>query len=263
MEVDIKIILENESLKKEFAYRNLNLSDVFYYTPDDLERENAVLKNLLDWVRKYSECKSRKIMESEGYEFPPIEPDFDPDNDWYIFERWINGLPVRMQYKDKLPKSFVVKNPNEIGDEEICLELQKLIDAFEEAGSCISLNEGVPARLVYEFLLETMGDESEFLISGGWTIDGCTGSCPDCFQRPWCDGGGRNCWNEDIEAGEMFLIDPVKKYVSASPISLKILQLNQAEEDKKFKKFQDENNNIKNPYESRADFLNNDDDLPF
>ena len=40
---DIDILLKNQSLKVEFALRNLDLNEVFWYTPDDLGRENREL----------------------------------------------------------------------------------------------------------------------------------------------------------------------------------------------------------------------------
>ncbi len=262
MAVDINGFLENKSLKKEFEIRNLDLSQILCPSPDDLELENIQLRHLLDWVQKYSECHDRKKMEAEGYEFPPIAPCISPENDWYIFERWMNGLPVHSKYKGLLPKNIVIKSPEELNDEEIHVELQKLTNAFEESGNSIGLNEGIPARLVYTDLLETLREENELLIVGCWTLDGCSGYCPDCFQRPWCEQGGKSCWPEDIEAGEMFLFDSVKKYVSASPVSLQILQKCQAEEDKKFKDFEmnQNNNNISTALNS---FDSNDDDIPF
>lgn len=81
MDENFNLILENESLRKEFSLRNLNLAEVFSASPDDLERENNVLKNLLNWVQEYSECRDRKKMEAEGFEFPPIDPCISPEND--------------------------------------------------------------------------------------------------------------------------------------------------------------------------------------
>lgn len=262
MSESVDELLENKSLKKEFEIRTLDLSQVFTPTADDLERENILLKHLLDWVQKYSECKDRKKMEAEGYEFPPIDPCIEPENDWYIFERWMNGLPVRLKLKEQLPQKFVLKRIDVLNDEEILIELQKLLEALEVAGNSIELNDGIPARLVYNYLLETLEEENEFFIDGGWTHDGCTGYCPDCFQRPWCKSGSQLCWSEDKEAGKMFLIDSAKKYVSASPVSLLILQKCQAEEDKKFKDFEVNQNS-----DDISTDLNSsdpdDDDIPF
>ncbi len=262
MSENIEKLLENKSLKKEFEILNLDLSQVFTPTADDLERENILLKHLLDWVQKYSECHDRKKMEAEGYEFPPIDPYISPENDWYLFERWMNGLPVRSKLKEQLPQKFVLKKTEELSDEEILIELQKLSEAMEVAGNSIGFNDGIPARLVYNYLLETLEEENEFFIDGGWVNDGCTGYCPDCFQRPWCKSGGQLCWSEDKETGKMFLIDSVKKYVSASPVSLLILQKRQAEEDKKFKDFEmNQNNNDISTNLNSSD--SDDDDIPF
>lgn len=45
---NLDAVLENQSLKFEFALRHLELSQVFFDTPDDLERENRQLRQLLD-----------------------------------------------------------------------------------------------------------------------------------------------------------------------------------------------------------------------
>ena len=262
MAEDINEFCENKSLKKELEIRNLDLSQIFCPSPDDLELENRQLRHLLDWVQKYSECHDREKMEAEGYKFPPIDPCITPENDWYLFERWMNGLPVRSKLKEQLPQKFVLKKTEELSDEEILIELEKLSEALEGAGNSIGLNDGIPARLVYNYLLETLEEENEFFIDGGWTHDGCTGYCPDCFQRPWCKSGGQLCWSEDIEAGEMLLIDSLKKYVSASPVSLQILQKCQAEKDKKFNDFEMNKNNSDISTDLNS-FDSNDDKIPF
>jgi len=268
MNENIDQLLENESLKKEFALHNLDLSQIFTPTPGELEYENRRLKHLLDWVEKYNELGNRKKMEIEGYEFPPVG-NISPDNDWYIFESWINGLPIRKKYKEKLPRKYVLKNPGDLDEEEIIHEAQKLVEALEELGTSITLNDGVPARLVYMYLLETLDEENEMLIEGGWTLDGCSGYCPGCFQRPWCEQGGSSYWTEDEEAGKMFLIDSVKKYVSSSSVSLKILQKLQAEEDEKFKKseaeqnFEIDKNNIDVSLYVKSFGFDDDDEIPF
>lgn len=146
----------------------------------------------------------------------------------------MNGLVVCATYKDLLPRNYVIKNSEELGDEEIIVELTKLADALEGLGCPIKLKEGIPSKLVYSYLLESLEEENDLLIDGGWTLDGCTGYCPDCFQRPWCEQGCKSCGPEDEEAGKMFLCCTLKEYVSASPVSLQILQKAQAEGDEIF-----------------------------
>jgi hypothetical protein len=224
MSTNIDILLENQTLKSEFAIRDLDLSQVFELTPEDLERENSVLSDLLEWVQRYTECKNRKIMEAEGYEFPPIEPAISPDEDWYHFECWMQGRPLRKKLKDQIYPKYNPKNPEELTDKEICTEWQKLIDLLSEIHITVEFQEEVPIRLKYMYLLKSLDEEYEIINTGFWHLDGCSGYCPDCFQRPWCEYGCQSYWTEDEKEGKMFLINSVKQYVSASPVSLKILK---------------------------------------
>ncbi len=43
---------------------------------------------------------------------------------------------------------------------------------------------------------------------------------------PWCAAGGEIVWQEDEDAGEMYLIDEVREYVSPTRFSLAILRKN-------------------------------------
>lgn len=231
---NIDEFLENQSLKNEFTIRNLDLSQVFCPTPDDLQRENFLLHHLLDWVQKYTECRNRKRMEEAGYYFPPIEPGISPDDDWYRFERWLEGKPIRATLKDRLPPGFIPRPPDELTDDELSVELERLIEMLAEIHIAVENTNDVPPRLVYEYIMECLDDEFDIIAEGAWHLDGCSGYCPGCFQRPWCEVGSSSCWPEDEEAEKMFLIDSVKKYVSPSPGSLQILKKLQEEEDKKF-----------------------------
>lgn len=267
MSKNVGVLLENQSLKKEFEIRNLDLSQVFTFAPDDLEDENERLKYLLEWVQKYSELRSRKIMEKDGYEYPPISFCITPDNDWSIFEKWLKGIPIRTSIKKLLPPNFDLKRPDELNDEEVEIELKKLKEAIISTNFNIVLNDGIPSRLIYEYLLEMICDDYEMLVEGAWTLDGCTGGCPECFQRPWCEQGGKSCHKEDEEAGEMFLIESVKRFVSASPVSLKILQICREEEKDKFKEFEknskDQDEDLNDILYKPGSFNLDDDGIPY
>ena len=222
---NIDSLLENQSLKNEFSRRNLDLSQVWDTSPDDLELENRQLRHLLDWMEKYEACRSRSKMEKQGYDFPPISFCIDPDSDWLRFERWIAGKKIKGTLKEQLTSSYKPRQAEELTDEEICKELQRLNSFLEKRHFTVDyLDRGIPPRLVYEEMLKTLEDEFEQTAAGFWHLDGCTGYCPDCFQRPWCESGGELCWSEDEEAGFMVFPDYVKKYVSASPVSLEILR---------------------------------------
>lgn len=231
---NIDLLLENDSLKKEFAIRNLDPYQIFINDPDDIERENRFLKDILDWVNKYSECGGdRKRMEADGYEFPPVEPDYSPDNDWYLFEQWLKGKPLREKIKNRLSPFKTFKSPDQLDEDEIYNELKTLVNRLEEINIVVDFVDELPPRLAYLSLYEILDEEHEFIIEGCWHIDGCSGYCPECVRRPWCEFGNNSCWPEDEKAGTMFLVDAVKDYISPSPVSLQILRKGQTEQDKK------------------------------
>lgn len=241
---DLKPYQQNLRYKQAFLDLGLNLKEVFEFTPLDLDLENRRLENLLGFVQKYQHYGSQELMELEenAYCFPPIFPGISPESDWYRFEQWLIGDPVRKTITEQLPETFIIKDPDEIPESEIEVELKTLIQAVEQAGYGFSLNEGMPARLVYKMIREWIGEEFELSGKGGggWFFDGCSGYCPGCEQRPWCKTGLQACWSEDEEAGKMFLMEELKDYVSASPQSLAILQIYQAEKDASMAKYMEE-----------------------
>ena len=229
---NIDLILENQSLKNEFAIRNLDPEQVFFPSPNDLAWENRRLQSLLDWVDKYSELQSRKKMEADGYLYPPVEPDLSPDNDWFVFTRWIKGHRVRLSGLEQLAMPYTPKNPDQLSDKELLSELNQLYDIIDKSRIDVGLHEGIPPKLIYENLIEMLKEDFELMTEGFWVLDGCSGCCPDCFQRPWCQTGLESCWPEDEKAGKMVLPDSVKRYVSASPGSLELLKKCQEKKDR-------------------------------
>lgn len=240
---DIAPYKHNLALKQTFKQLGLDLTQVMEFSPFDLDMENLRLESLLDFVHRYQQYNSRETMELiEGdFLFPPIFPGISPDSDWFRFELWLQGEPVRKKLSDQLPKSFELKKPELLSEEEIALELEKLAKVLLKAGCSVNLHEGTPIRLQYDFLVETLDEIFELGAGGYWHLDGCDGYCPGCFQRLWCDVGDRSCWPEDEAAGKMSLIDALSPYVCASPQSLQILQKYQAEEDARHEQFEAEN----------------------
>lgn len=232
--------LKNQSLKAEFARRNLDLAQVWLPSPDDIELENRQLRALLDWVEAFEQYGgNRRKMEAKGYDFPPLSFDFGPDEDWLRFRRWLAGQTVRGKLKTRLSADFI-KDPDKLTDEQIIQEMERLEAELERLHCSVDLKAGLPPRLVYNHLLEVMAEDMDFLMTGCWHLDGCSGYCPDCFQRPWCKAGTSSCWQEDEEAGYMVFPDAAKRYVSPSSVSLAILRICQDEENAMSNKFQDE-----------------------
>ncbi len=235
-------ILENQTLKSEFKIRGLDLYEIWQPTPDDIVRENQELRYLLEFADKYRACRSRKKMEKMGYLFPPISFCIEPDSDWLRFRRWLQGKPIRKSLRQQLPISYKMKLPDSLSDEEIEPELRRLNRLLDEIGVTVDFIDELPPRLVYEYLWETLGEEFELMVGGGWHLDACSGYCPDCIRRPWCDSGGARDWEEDRTAGKIAFPATVLRFVSASPMSLVILCERGAEEQRQGEEFNKNNN---------------------
>lgn len=72
---------------------------------------------------------------------------------------------------------------------EINEAFKKLVLIFNEHGISYGVNENVPVEVSYRFLTEDyLLSESQDMPPGfGWTIDGCSGDCPGCFQADYCE----------------------------------------------------------------------------
>ena len=124
---------------------------------------------------------------------------------------------------------------SELSDDELEIEFNKIQDLLAATGFYFDWQDGVPARIVYEAILESL--EEEDMGGEGWHNDGCSGYCPGCVQRPWCDTGQESCWTEDEKAGKMHLPEALNDFVSASPISLDLLREEQKIKDEKWEAF--------------------------
>ena len=148
-------------------------------------------------------------------------------------------------------------------DDELSSELQRLIGLLRKNRFSVEFFNEIPPRLVYEYLIDAMNDEYDIIEEGFWHLDGCSGYCPGCFQRPWCEWGCNSCWTEDENAGEMYIIESVRRFVSPSAISLEVLKKLQAEEDKNFDEFKKSQSDICIPLDPIPFDFDPDDNLPF
>jgi len=241
---DLVPLQKNLSLRRIFSNRGLELEAVMEFTPHDLDLENRRLQSLAEFIIQYDRYGSKEAMEAiKGtWVFPPIFPSISPESDWLRFDLWLQGEPVMKKLAEMLSDMTApFRAPEDIPDNEIEAESERLVRAIEEEARIgVSLKEELPPRLLYAYLYETLNEDFH-VDDGGWHIDGCSGYCPGCIQRPWCGAGQRLCWTEDEEAGKMHLPTELAPYVSASPQSLALLRQSQAEEDEEFAKFQKEN----------------------
>ncbi|MBN2385071.1 hypothetical protein JXQ70_19525 [bacterium] len=215
---------ENRKLRAEFARRKLDPGMLLRVPFEDIAQENELLKELLEWVEHYETCRNRTLMEVDGFLYPPVFPDNDPDSDWFRFELWMQGRPTSFVLRERLPDSIVKLDLDTVSDEELSEKLAFFIEILSYHDIEVDFYDRVPDRLVFEQLLRELDEEFDLMAGGTCHLDGCTGFCPECFQRPWCEQGTSSCWDEDHELGRMFLVEPVQRYVSATPFSLEILE---------------------------------------
>lgn len=77
---------------------------------------------------------------------------------------------------------------DKLNKKEIEVEFKKLIKILAKHKISYCVNEDVPITISYRYLTE------DYLFSEmlnlphefGWTIDGCSGDCPGCYQSDYC-----------------------------------------------------------------------------
>lgn len=205
----------NTALKQEIAAMGLRLNQVWAPTPQDPELENRQLQNLLTWARAYRETPNRRAMELKGFQFPPVDPDLDPDADWERFERWMRREPVSWNFVERFGP---VADPGELMDSAVQAELERLRLLLEQGGVLLELQDDLPPRLALAYLRRELGaSRFDYAGAGGWWhLDGCAGCCPECVQRPWCEAGACTCWPEDEDAGMMVVPPDAEPYLTAT-----------------------------------------------
>ena len=85
------------------------------------------------------------------------------------------------------PKDF--PPASKLTKEEIKAGFEKLLKIFEDHGISYDVNEKVPIEVSYRFSTEDylLSKVQDLPIDFGWTIDGCSGDCPSCFQVDYCE----------------------------------------------------------------------------
>lgn len=214
--------LIQKKIKEAFAKIGLDPDELIEYFPQDLEAKNRFYAGLLEFTKKYLKHQSREVMELTDDPFPPVYPFISPESDWYRFERWVRGESVRETIRAQLPEKFIIRPSLEVPDTELAAAISALKEVLAKKGFYVELQE-IPDRLYYEYILDWIEEEHELCPGGGWHLDGCTGYCPGCVQRPWCETGQICIWPEDEDEGRMVIPKELKHYVSSSKHSLSIM----------------------------------------
>lgn len=98
------------------------------------------------------------------------------------------------------PKSF--PPADQLSKEEMEIEFNKLLDIFEEHGIKYGVSEDVPIEVSYRYLTEDyiLSKSQDLPKDFGWTIDGCSGDCPSCFQIDYCKSKDDTWSPEELKA---------------------------------------------------------------
>lgn len=215
---------KNQALKQQFSKLGLELEQVMYYTPMELDLENRRLQSLLDYVIRYKECgESQEAMIALDDPFPPIHPMISPESDWYRFKLWLKGEPLVMKLRDQAGIPPLEKPIIEMAEEEVEEAIQVRLEALEKVQIKVGLQK-LPSHIFLMVLCEMLEEEFERMEGGGWMLDACSGYCPGCLQRPWCNTGQGLGWKEDNDSGGMHLREELKDYVSMAPQPQEVLE---------------------------------------
>lgn len=82
------------------------------------------------------------------------------------------------------------------------MQIQKLLlaifNALSAKGTSVSIpGNGVPVEIVYKEIREMF--KEGFYAMSGWTIDFCSGYCPDCKFADYCESCKDSWTKEDLE----------------------------------------------------------------
>ncbi|MCE9615238.1 MAG: hypothetical protein K8T26_13245 [Lentisphaerae bacterium] len=192
--------------------------DDFWPIPEpDPRIENARLQDLLVWVRAFTAEPDRKRLEAHGFLYPPVDPGFDPDSDWLQFTRWMAGRPLSWHFVTE----FGPLPPEDgLSDVDIARELKRIGELLESRHVVIDLQENLPERIAYRCLKRELEGEPFEYVADGTTchVTACSGYCPGCLQRPWCESGLESAWPEDEESGHLTCPEEVAAHMPATAV---------------------------------------------
>jgi len=184
--VDMNLINENQIIRREFEQLGLDPEEICRTEGADPQQQSRVLRSLLHWVHAYRSCPDRAKLAEQGYEFPPVFPCMDPDTDWLLFERWMQGKPLRWRYEQTFGP---LHPPDLLTDCQAEAELAKVVALLATRNVQFDVDRRAPARGAYAYLCRALAHtEFDFLPPNAtWHLTACDGDCEDCFQRRYCD----------------------------------------------------------------------------
>ena len=115
-----------------------------------------LLAEMLRWARGWRLHHTRSRMQRAGFLFPPVLPrNSHPLQDWYLFERWVAGQPVRWSYTETYGEPL----PPEILDGiALVRELNRVLARLAQHGVHVAVPGAAP-RPFYIWLCDYLRRE--------------------------------------------------------------------------------------------------------
>ena len=172
---DGELMRENESLKQQLILLERDPAVFADLLPDEM---NSRLKKAITYAE---EAREAALL---GRELPPAF--LDPTS-----PHWIPDVDdmVHRTARQLLGDDFILLAEEALSDAEVEEQLHRVIDRLAKRGVSFGINETVPERLAYRYLLEELRAGMD--VMPGWVLDGCDGCCEECFQLPYCKTGNK------------------------------------------------------------------------
>ena len=168
-----ELVRENESLMQELSVLGRDPAVFAGLLPDEL---NLRLKKAVAYAEEAREAELLGREPPPTY-LDPASPDWMPDGDDM----------VHCTASQLLGDDFILLGDDALSDAEVEQQLHSVIERLAEQGISLGINETVPERLAYRYLLEELRQGMD--VMPGWVLDGCDGCCEECFQLPYCKTG--------------------------------------------------------------------------
>jgi hypothetical protein len=120
--------------------------------------------------------------------------DVDPEED--AFFRELEAMEDAMEnpeatIRELFPADYTFPDSAAMSDEEIRAKLEHVVEVLEHSNVVLDFVSNVPLRVAYDyFVKECLSDGvccKKPVVGFEQHLDGCTGSCEECFQEPYCE----------------------------------------------------------------------------
>jgi hypothetical protein len=170
---DDELAEENEVLKRELRILGRDPAVFDDLLPDEM---NLRLTKALRFAEEAHEARLLGTEPPPSF-LDPLSPDWIPDVDDMVYRT----------ARQLLGDDFPLLAESALSDDQVAEQVHRVLDRLAEKGVGFAINECVPERIAYRYLLEELSEG--IAVMPGWVLDGCSGDCEGCFQLPYCSSG--------------------------------------------------------------------------